>query len=148
MCLYFVCFFCAGTFWSLFFFQTNRKKAARPSLLAFVGSRQYEARFKSRSRSKTGSPRRKKVSHSRSRPAWWQRSWKVKLLQVVFVYINCVMCSFGGWYQVNLSELSELTYSLTVPNPWLRAWPMFVLLEIGPRCQKRCQIFQLVLSPF
>lgn len=23
---------------------------------------------------------------------------------------------------------------------------MFVLLEIGSRCQKRCQIFQLVLS--
>ena len=55
-------FFCDGLFWS----EMNKRSSA--SLLA-VRSRQYEARFKSRSRSKTGSPRRKKVSHSRSRPA-------------------------------------------------------------------------------
>lgn len=52
----------------------------------------------------------------------------------------------GGINQVNLSEVSELKFGYTLPNPCLGAWPMFVLLEIGSRCQKRCQIFQLVLS--
>lgn len=75
-------YFCFFLWWPVL--KWNEKRQLKPSLLAVVGSRQYEARFKSRSRSKTGSPRRKKVSHSRSRPAGWQWSWKVKLLQVVF----------------------------------------------------------------
>ncbi len=136
----------------------NKAETKQLGIIAgIVGSRQYEARFKSRSRSKTGSPRRKKVSHSRSRlPGAWEKKLRGKGIKYQMIpktlKVEVGSSSFSilisfyrptEFFFIWGSSKFEWTEST---NPCLGAWPMFILVGVGPRCQKRCQIFQLVLS--